>query len=66
MVGLIIAFPQLVGHDKPMATDQMPPIDIQQMLQQDAAQNAPAGAAAPAEDPGDALTRAIREANKQQ
>jgi TRAP-type mannitol/chloroaromatic compound transport system permease large subunit len=63
MVGLVIAFPQLVGHDKPLSPDQMPTIDIQQMLQEDAAQHAPSGAA---EDPGDALTRAIREANKPQ
>jgi TRAP-type mannitol/chloroaromatic compound transport system permease large subunit len=67
MVGLVIAFPQLVGHDKPVDLENAPVIDIQQMLQEDAAKDAAkAGAGGTVEDPGDALTRAIREANKQQ
>jgi TRAP-type mannitol/chloroaromatic compound transport system permease large subunit len=67
MVGLVIAFPQLVGHDKPVDLENAPAIDIQQMLQEDAAKDAAkAGAGGTVEDPGDALTRAIREANKQQ
>jgi GntP family gluconate:H+ symporter len=61
MVGLLIAFPQLVGHDtKPV--DSGPEIDIQQMLEQDAQSTNPAAPAAAQDD--DALTRAIREANK--
>jgi tripartite ATP-independent transporter DctM subunit len=67
MVGLVIAFPQLVGHDKPVDLENAPAIDIQQMLQEDAAKDAAkTGAGGTVEDPGDALTRAIREANKQQ
>jgi TRAP-type mannitol/chloroaromatic compound transport system permease large subunit len=79
MVGIIIAFPQLVGHDKPTYVEgESPVIDIQQMLQQDAAQDAardaakdapPAvgagGTAGSADDAGDAITRAIRDANQQ-
>ena len=61
MVGIIIAFPQLVGHD-PKPVDSGPEIDIQQMLQQDAQTTNPA-APPPAQD-DDALTRALREANK--
>ena len=93
MVSLIIAFPQLVGHDKPVATDGAQVIDIQQMLQEDAAadagsadaaeeeppedaveEDAPEDAeeespkvspgAAPSDNAGDALTRAIREAGR--
>jgi TRAP-type mannitol/chloroaromatic compound transport system permease large subunit len=67
MVGLVIAFPQLVGHDKPVDLENAPAIDIQQMLREDAAKDAAkTGAGGTVEDPGDALTRAIREANKQQ
>jgi TRAP-type mannitol/chloroaromatic compound transport system permease large subunit len=72
MVGLVIAFPQLVGHDKPAAGDSEQVIDIQQMLQEDAAKDAARDAARvspggtpPADDPGDAITRAIREAGQQ-
>jgi GntP family gluconate:H+ symporter len=74
MVGLIIAFPQLVGHDKQMTDAQMEQqgqaIDIQKMLQEDAAKDATreaekAGDGAAAND-GDALTKALREANKPQ
>jgi TRAP-type mannitol/chloroaromatic compound transport system permease large subunit len=68
MVGLIIAFPQLVGHDKPAyAEGQAPVIDIQKMLEEDAAADAAREAAksgAAEENPGDALTRALREANQ--
>ena len=85
VVGIIIAFPQLVGHDKPTYVEgESPVIDIQQMLEQDAAQDAareaakdapPAvgaggtagvpGPSGSAEDAGDAITRAIRDANQQ-
>ena len=77
MVGIVIAFPQLVGRDEPVPAGQEQVIDIQKMLQDDAAQDAareaakaggtaaPAGGTAPAaENEGDALTRAILEANK--
>jgi TRAP-type mannitol/chloroaromatic compound transport system permease large subunit len=73
MVGLIIAFPQLVGHDPQLTDAQMEQqgqsIDIQKMLQEDAAQDAAreaakVGAGGTAEDPGDAITRALREANR--
>ncbi|MCX8085342.1 MAG: TRAP transporter large permease subunit [Rhodocyclaceae bacterium] len=41
MVGLVIAFPEMVGHDKPAYVEgEMPMIDIQQMLQEDAAADA--------------------------
>jgi TRAP-type mannitol/chloroaromatic compound transport system permease large subunit len=66
MVGLVIAFPQLVGHDKPgFVEGDTPTIDIQQMLQEDAAKDAAreagkAGAGGAADD-GDAITRALRE-----
>ena len=77
MVGLVIAFPQLVGHDTQLTNAQMEEqgqsIDIQKMLQQDsaadasreAAKAAPGGSSAPAQDEGDALTKAIRDASKQ-
>ena len=63
MVALIIAFPQLVGHDKPADTGGAE-IDIQQMLQQDADKTT--GDAAPSSAPqdDDALTKAIRDAGK--
>ncbi len=61
MVGLIIAFPQLVGHD-PKPIDDGPEIDIEQMLQQDAQSTNPV-VPPPAQD-DDALTRALRDANK--
>ncbi|MBL8486425.1 MAG: TRAP transporter large permease subunit [Rhodocyclaceae bacterium] len=67
MVGLVIAFPQLVGHDaKPVDTGVE--IDIQQMLQDDAQKSGGAGAAPPAASPAqddDAITRAIRDAAKE-
>jgi len=74
MVGLVIAFPQLVGHEGQMSNAQMEAqgqaIDIQKMLQEDAAADAAkdagkSGTPAPAQDDGDALTKAIREANKE-
>jgi hypothetical protein len=81
MVALVIAFPQLVGHDKSQTNAEMEAqgqsIDIQKMLEQDAAADAAreaakAGvpAAAPAEgeggaNDGDAITKAIRDAGKQ-
>ena len=55
MVILVIAFPQLVGHD-PAAAATGPEIDILRMIEQDA--GAGGGAATPDDD---AITRAIRE-----
>jgi TRAP-type mannitol/chloroaromatic compound transport system permease large subunit len=70
MVALVIAFPQLVGHDAPVVSDgQEQVIDLQKMLQDDAAADAAREAAkvspgdAPAND-GDALTKALRDANQ--
>ncbi|MDI6750950.1 MAG: TRAP transporter large permease [Pseudomonadota bacterium] len=66
MVALVIAFPQLVGHDKPAAVEgETPMIDIQQMLDEDAAADAAreagkVGAGGTAND-GDAITKALRE-----
>ncbi|MBL8491047.1 MAG: TRAP transporter large permease subunit [Rhodocyclaceae bacterium] len=66
MVGLVIAFPQLVGHDT-KAVDTGPEIDIQQMIQDDAKKSgggeAPGTPSSPAQD-DDAITRAIRDAAK--
>ena len=62
MVALVIAFPQLVGHD-PKPVDTGVEIDIQQMLQQDAQSTNPIQA--PPQQDDDALTRAIRDANKE-
>jgi GntP family gluconate:H+ symporter len=56
MVGLIIAFPQLVSYDKPLAEGSGPQIDIQQMLKDDAQQS---GGAASQDD--DALMKSLRE-----
>ena len=73
MVSLIIFFPQLVGHDAQMTEAQKDQqgqmIDIQKMLQDDSAQDsareaAKVGADGTAEDAGDAITRAIREASQ--
>jgi TRAP-type mannitol/chloroaromatic compound transport system permease large subunit len=70
MVGLIIAFPQLVGHDK-VDTTGGPEIDIMQMIQDDANKTegiAPPAPGAPAQGASDddAITRAIRDAAKGQ
>lgn len=70
MVSLVIAFPELVGHDKPTYVEgETPMIDIQQMLQQDAAADAAreaakSGAGGAAENAGDAITRALQESSK--
>ena len=56
MVGLIIAFPNLVSYDKPLAEGSGPQIDIQQMLKDDAQQS---GGAAAQDD--DALMKSLRE-----
>jgi hypothetical protein len=73
MVALVIFFPQLVGHDVQLTNAQMEEqgqaIDIQKMLQDDAAQDASrvgAGSTPPpgTDNAGDALTRAIEDANK--
>jgi TRAP-type mannitol/chloroaromatic compound transport system permease large subunit len=61
MVAMVIAFPQLVGHDKPDANAGGPEIDIQQMIQEDANKSAPD--VAPQDD--DAITKAIRDATKE-
>jgi TRAP-type mannitol/chloroaromatic compound transport system permease large subunit len=74
MVGLVIAFPQLVGHDPGLTEEQMnQEVDIQQMLQDDAAAD---GSAKPedeasqeaqdkkAEEDDDALTKALLEDEK--
>jgi hypothetical protein len=69
MVALIIAFPAIVGHDKPDAGAQSgPQIDIQKMLQEDASKSAtggetPAAPPTPAPD-DDALMKSLREAPK--
>ena len=67
MVGLVITFPQLVGHDKAAATGG-PEIDIQQMIQDDAnkSEGVTTGeSAAPQGTPDDdAITKAIRDASK--
>jgi hypothetical protein len=80
MVGLVIAFPQLVGHDPQLTDAQMneqgQAVDIQKMLQDDSdadksredagKEDAKPGADAAAEkDDGDALTKAIRDAAKE-
>ncbi len=59
MVGLVIAFPQLVGHD-PTPPPEVPgqEIDIRQMIEEDAAADATGKGG---EDP---LAKAIREANQ--
>ncbi|MDK9723478.1 MAG: TRAP transporter large permease subunit [Sterolibacteriaceae bacterium MAG5] len=64
MVALIIAFPQLVGHDKKVE-DTGPEIDIQQMLQDDAGKSSGFGAPPAAGQDDDAITRAIRDAAKE-
>jgi TRAP-type mannitol/chloroaromatic compound transport system permease large subunit len=66
MVGLLIAFPQLVGKDAPN-TNTGPDIDIQQMLQQDADKTSepvkPPSSASDKQD-DDVLTKSIRDAGK--
>ena len=74
MVGLVIAFPQLVGHDPGLTAEQMnQEVDIQQMLQDDAAADGsakPEGEASQeeqekkAEEDDDALTKALLEDEK--
>ncbi|MDO8931986.1 MAG: TRAP transporter large permease subunit [Rhodocyclaceae bacterium] len=65
MVGLVIAFPQLVGHDAPVAVGG-PEIDIQQMLQDDGSKTNGGDLAPPPaqQQDDDAITRAIRDAAK--
>jgi tripartite ATP-independent transporter DctM subunit len=66
MVGLLIVFPQLVGRDAPVANTGAD-IDIEKMLQQDAAQTgdkvSPPSAKSDKSD-DDALTKSIRDAGK--
>ncbi|CAG1004099.1 C4-dicarboxylate TRAP transporter large permease protein DctM [Rhodocyclaceae bacterium] len=63
MVALIIAFPELVGHDK-KAENTGPEIDIQQMLQEDAGKASGLAAPPAAGQDDDAITKAIRDAAK--
>ena len=64
MVGLVIAFPQLVGHD-PKAAVGGPEIDIQQMLQDDSNKsNGPELAPPPQNQSDDAVTKALQGAAK--
>jgi TRAP-type mannitol/chloroaromatic compound transport system permease large subunit len=70
MVALVIAFPQLVGHDNADANTG-PEVDIMQMIQDDAskteglAPTSPSNAPpSPAVQDDDAITRAIRDAAK--
>jgi TRAP-type mannitol/chloroaromatic compound transport system permease large subunit len=63
MVALVIAFPQLVGHDKPIDAGGAE-IDIQQMLQQDAEKSSGSFGAPTGQDADDALNKALRDANK--
>lgn len=60
MVGLVLSFPQLVGHDN-KAKDLGPEIDIQKMLQEEAEKSN--SASQPADQDDDAITRAIRDAS---
>ena len=67
MVALVIAFPQLVGHDK-VTGDSGPEVDIMQMIQDDAQkaqgiEAPPAGQGQGQDD--DAITRAIQDAAKE-
>jgi TRAP-type mannitol/chloroaromatic compound transport system permease large subunit len=66
MVALVIAFPQMVGHDKPTTDADAPMIDIQQMIQEDAAKASGSTNAPAATQDDDAITRAIRDAAKGQ
>jgi GntP family gluconate:H+ symporter len=66
MVGLVIAFPQLVGHDTVVADANAPVIDIQQMIQDDASKGGGTSSAPSANQEDDALTKAIRDAGKSQ
>ena len=68
MVGLLIAFPQLVGHDPKLSDaqylEQSQTIDLQQMLNYDPDKDKGAEPPKPGDDSGDALTRAIRDASR--
>jgi TRAP-type mannitol/chloroaromatic compound transport system permease large subunit len=63
MVGLVIAFPQLVGHDPvDPATQGGPEVDISKMIEEDAAADkSRTEAPVKEEDPGEALTKALRD-----
>jgi hypothetical protein len=63
MVALVIAFPQLVGHDKAVEAGGAE-IDIQQMLQQDADKTSESAAPPSTTQDDDAITKAIRDASK--
>ncbi len=63
MVALVIAFPQLVGHDAPVAAGG-PEIDIQQMLQDDGNKTNGGDVTPSASESDDAVTKAIRDAAK--
>lgn len=65
MVGLVIAFPQLVGHDPVVDTSSQPDVDIQQMIQQDADEHPEDNAESTDEDSSatddDALNKSFEE-----
>jgi len=63
MVGLLITFPQLVGRDAPI-TNTGPDIDIEKMLEQDAAHIGDKVAPPTSKSDDDALTKSIRDAGK--
>jgi TRAP-type mannitol/chloroaromatic compound transport system permease large subunit len=66
MVALIIVFPKLVAYDRPdVNAAKGPEIDIQKMIQDDAAQTPVSPPTTPAAD-DDAITKAIRDASKGQ
>jgi TRAP-type mannitol/chloroaromatic compound transport system permease large subunit len=68
MVGLVIAFPQLVGHDPVVDTSGQPDVDITQMIQDDADAHpddqADAAKEGDADKDDDALTNALKNADK--
>jgi TRAP-type mannitol/chloroaromatic compound transport system permease large subunit len=73
MVGLVIAFPELVGHDKQMTEAEMnlqgESINIEKMLQEDADADQSADSDEEnkdEDDDGDALTKSLQDANKKQ
>ena len=73
MVGLVIAFPELVGHDKQMTEAEMnlqgESINIEKMLQEDAdadQSNTSDEENKDEDDDGDALTKSLQDANKKQ
>ena len=64
MVALIIAFPQLVGHDPKPVEQPGQEIDIRQMIEDDAAADSTDNGSGADKDGEDPLAKAIREAGK--